>query len=69
MGTEYAGEITAIRPGKCQCCYTPYEVGAKLRQEFGKWVLIDHDMPEQPRAQRAGLRDQFLMGRRNGAPE
>lgn len=66
MGTEHRGEITAIRPGKCGCCHTQYEAGERLQQEFGKWVLIDHDMPEQPRAQRPGLRDQFLMGRRNG---
>jgi hypothetical protein len=58
-------EITAAVPGKCGCCNMPYPKGARLRQEFAKWVLIDHPDREQPRAQRPGLRDQFLMGRRN----
>lgn len=35
-------EITARVAGKCQCCNTPYAAGARLRQEFGKWVLIEH---------------------------
>lgn len=34
--------ITAVTPGKCQCCNTPYSKGAKLTQEHGKWVLVDH---------------------------
>jgi hypothetical protein len=58
-------EITAVVPGKCACCRTPYGKGARLRQEFAKWVLVEHPEREQPRAQRPGLRDQFLMGRRN----
>lgn len=58
-------EITAVVPGRCQCCNTPYVKGDRLRQEFGKWVLIDHPNPEQPRAQRPGLHDQFPMGRKN----
>jgi hypothetical protein len=59
-------EITTVAAGKCQCCNTPYPKGVRMRQEHGKWVLIEHPTVEQPRAQRAGLRDQFLMGRRNG---
>jgi hypothetical protein len=35
-------EITAVVPGKCQCCNTPYGKGDRLRQEFGRWVLIEH---------------------------
>ena len=58
-------EITARVAGRCQCCNTRYEPGVKLRQEHGRWVLIEHDMPEQPRAQRPGLHDQFPMGRRD----
>jgi hypothetical protein len=62
-------EITARVAGRCQCCQTPYPEGARLRQEATtagpKWVLIEHQQPEQPRAQRPGLRDQFLMGRKN----
>ena len=58
-------EITARAHGKCQCCNMPYSPGERLRQEHGKWVLIEHSPVEQPRAQRPGLRDQFLMGRLN----
>lgn len=35
-------EITAVVPGKCQCCNTPYGKGAQLRKEGRYWVLIDH---------------------------
>lgn len=35
-------EITARVAGKCQCCNTPYQPGAKLRQEHARWVLIEH---------------------------
>ena len=58
-------EITAPAAGKCQCCNMPYPKGARLRREHGCWVLVEHPNPEKPRAQRPGLRDQFLMGRRN----
>lgn len=58
-------EITAVVAGKCQCCNTPYPPGVRLRQEHARWVLIEHPNREQPRAQRPGLRDQFLMGRLN----
>lgn len=58
-------ETTAKAAGKCQCCNSPYESGARLRQEFGRWVLITHDQKEQPRRQGRDLTDQFLMGRRN----
>lgn len=60
-------EITAVVPGRCQCCNLPYQKGARLRQEFAKWVLIDHEAPERPRAQRPGLHDQFPNGRQNRA--
>lgn len=65
MPDRPAFEITAQAAGKCQCCNTPYERGAKLRKEFGKWVLIDHPDREQPRRQTRDHTDQWLMGRRN----
>jgi hypothetical protein len=65
MPERPAFEITAVAAGKCQCCNSPYEKGDRLRKEGRYWVLIEHNPAEQPRAQRPGLRDQFLMGRRN----
>lgn len=62
-------EITAAVAGRCPCCRTPYEKGARLRQEFTKWVLIDHPDREQPRRQTKDHADQWLMGRHNRADQ
>lgn len=42
--------MIATAPGKCDCCATAYEPGARLHQEGRWWVLDEH--PTRPIAPR-----------------
>lgn len=44
-----ARPIVATRPGKCDCCATPYETGARLHLEGRWWVLDEHPEIEKRR--------------------